>query len=76
MLTKAETVNDIAAVMAEVGRKARAAAAPLSIATTEQKNRALIAAADDLFVTQEGRVEQGKGVQMVWRKTGDQGHPF
>ncbi|EOF4704623.1 MAG: tRNA lysidine(34) synthetase TilS [Klebsiella huaxiensis] len=36
----------------------------------------LIAAADDLFVTQEGRVEQGKGVQMVWRKTGDQGHPF
>ena len=36
----------------------------------------LIAAADGLFVTQEGRVEQGKGVQMVWRKTGDQGHPF
>lgn len=36
----------------------------------------LIAAADGLFVTQEGRVEQGKGVQMVLRKTGDQGHPF
>lgn len=36
----------------------------------------LIAAADGLFVTQEGRVEEGKGVQMVWRKTGDQGHPF
>lgn len=36
----------------------------------------LIAAADGLFVTQEGRVEQGKGVQIVWRKTGDQGHPF
>ncbi|MEN3143128.1 glutamate-5-semialdehyde dehydrogenase [Ochrobactrum sp. WV_118_8] len=49
MLTKAETVNDIAAVMAEVGRKARAAAAPLSIATTEQKNRALIAAADAML---------------------------
>ncbi len=27
MLTKADTANDIAAVMAEVGRKARAAAA-------------------------------------------------
>lgn len=49
MLTKAETVNDIAAVMAEVGRKARAAAAPLSIATTEQKNKALMAAADALL---------------------------
>ncbi len=49
MLTKADTANDIAAVMAEVGRKARAAAAPLAIATTEQKNRALIAAADALL---------------------------
>ncbi|KXO73200.1 glutamate-5-semialdehyde dehydrogenase [Brucella anthropi] len=49
MLTKAETANDIAAVMAEVGRKARAAAAPLSIATTEQKNKALIAAADAML---------------------------
>ena len=49
MLTKAETANDIAAVMAEVGRKARAAAAPLAIATTEQKNRALIAAADAML---------------------------
>lgn len=36
----------------------------------------LIAAADGLFVTQEGRVEQGKGVQMVWSKTGDRSHPF
>ncbi|PWU71797.1 glutamate-5-semialdehyde dehydrogenase [Ochrobactrum sp. POC9] len=49
MLTKAETANDIAAVMAEVGRKARAAAAPLAIATTEQKNKALIAAADAML---------------------------
>ena len=49
MLTKAETANDIAAVMAEVGRKARAAAAPLAIATTDQKNRALIAAADAML---------------------------
>ncbi len=49
MLTKAETANDIAAVMAEVGRKARVAAAPLAIATTEQKNKALIAAADAML---------------------------
>ena len=49
MLTKAETANDIAAVMAEVGRRARAAAAPLAIATTEQKNKALIAAADAML---------------------------
>ena len=49
MLTKADTANDIAAVMAEVGRKARAAAAPLAIATTDQKNRALIAAADAML---------------------------
>lgn len=49
MLTKADMANDIAAVMAEVGRKARAAAAPLSIATTEQKNKALMAAADAML---------------------------
>ncbi|HCH73523.1 MAG TPA: glutamate-5-semialdehyde dehydrogenase [Ochrobactrum sp.] len=54
MLTKADTANDIAAVMAEVGRKARAAAAPLSIATTEQKNKALIAAAEAML---EARAE-------------------
>ncbi|UXO82739.1 glutamate-5-semialdehyde dehydrogenase [Brucella intermedia] len=54
MLTKADTTNDIAAVMAEVGRKARAAAAPLSIATTEQKNKALIAAAEAML---EARAE-------------------
>ncbi|MCO7738150.1 glutamate-5-semialdehyde dehydrogenase [Brucella intermedia] len=54
MLTKADTANDIAAVMAEVGRKARAAAAPLSIATTEQKNKALVAAAEAML---EARAE-------------------
>nr|WP_312970136.1 glutamate-5-semialdehyde dehydrogenase [Brucella intermedia] len=54
MLTKADTANEIAAVMAEVGRKARAAAAPLSIATTEQKNKALIAAAEAML---EARAE-------------------
>ena len=60
MLTKAETVNDIAAVMAEVGRKARAAAAPLSIATTEQKNRALIAAADAMLEARGDILEANK----------------
>ncbi|WP_266031305.1 glutamate-5-semialdehyde dehydrogenase [Brucella intermedia] len=54
MLTKADTANDIAAVMAEVGRKARAAAAPLSIATPEQKNKALVAAAEAML---EARAE-------------------
>ncbi|MGK8639270.1 glutamate-5-semialdehyde dehydrogenase [Brucella anthropi] len=60
MLTKAETVNDIAAVMAEVGRKARAAAAPLSIATTEQKNKALIAAADAMLEARGDILEANK----------------
>ncbi|HBQ32007.1 MAG TPA: glutamate-5-semialdehyde dehydrogenase [Ochrobactrum anthropi] len=60
MLTKAETANDIAAVMAEVGRKARAAAAPLSIATTEQKNRALIAAADAMLEARGDILEANK----------------
>lgn len=60
MLTKADTANDIAAVMAEVGRKARAAAAPLAIATTEQKNRALIAAADAMLEARADILEANK----------------
>ncbi len=49
MLVKADMTKDIAQVMAEVGRKAKAAAAPLSIATSEQKNKALNAAADAIL---------------------------
>ncbi|KAB2706699.1 glutamate-5-semialdehyde dehydrogenase [Brucella intermedia] len=60
MLTKADTANDIAAVMAEVGRKARAAAAPLSIATTEQKNKALIAAAEAMLEARSEILEANK----------------
>lgn len=60
MLTKADTASDIAAVMAEVGRKARAAAAPLAIATTEQKNRALIAAADAMLEARADILEANK----------------
>ncbi len=30
----------------------------------------LIAAADGLFVTREGQVQEGEGLQLVWRKTG------
>ena len=60
MLTKADTANDIAAVMAEVGRKARAAAAPLSIATTEQKNKALVAAAEAMLEARAEILEANK----------------
>lgn len=51
MLTKVDTANNIAAVMAEVGRKARAASRPLAIASSEQKNQALLAAADALIAS-------------------------
>ena len=30
----------------------------------------LIAAADGLFITVDGKVQEGEGVQMVWMKTG------
>jgi glutamate-5-semialdehyde dehydrogenase len=38
--------GNVAAVMGEIGRRARAAARPLALATTEQKDRALAAMAD------------------------------
>jgi len=40
--------TDIPAVMAALGREAKAAARPLAIASTEQKNKALLAMADAL----------------------------
>ena len=43
MLTKAEQTADIAALMSEMGRKARAAARPLATASAERKHAALIA---------------------------------
>ena len=48
MLTTDRTNRDIAILMGEIGRKARAAAAPLAIAPTSAKDRALMAMADAL----------------------------
>ena len=53
MLNKVDGGADIAAIMAEVGRKAKAAAAPLAIASTEQKNKALLAAADAILASKD-----------------------
>ena len=49
MLTKSEQRDDIVAIMAEIGRKARVAARPLANAPTALKNRALAAMADALL---------------------------
>lgn len=46
MLGRVEPIDDVAELMAGIGRKARAAAQPLSIASPEQKMIALIAMAD------------------------------
>ena len=53
MLNKVDGGADIAAIMSEVGRKAKAAAAPLAIASTEQKNEALLAAADAILASKD-----------------------
>lgn len=60
MLNKVEAGSDIAAIMAEVGRKAKAAAAPLEIAGTEQKNKALLAAADAILESRDAILEANK----------------
>ncbi|ASV85688.1 glutamate-5-semialdehyde dehydrogenase [Ochrobactrum quorumnocens] len=46
--------------MAEVGRKARQAAAPLSIASPQQKNKALLAAADSILASKDAILEANK----------------
>jgi glutamate-5-semialdehyde dehydrogenase len=46
MLDKTVSQADIAALMADIGRRAKAAARPLAIASTDQKNAALEAMAD------------------------------
>lgn len=51
MLDQVKT--DIDAVMAEIGRNARAAARPLAIATADEKNRALEAMAAEIFAGRE-----------------------
>ena len=46
MLDKTESKADIATLMADIGQRAKAAARPLAIASTGQKNSALNAMAD------------------------------
>jgi glutamate-5-semialdehyde dehydrogenase len=60
MLNKVEAGSDIAGIMAEVGRKAKAAAAPLAIAGTEQKNKALLAAANAIIESRDAILEANK----------------
>ncbi|MDT6939504.1 glutamate-5-semialdehyde dehydrogenase [Brucella pseudogrignonensis] len=60
MLNKVDAGTDIAAIMAEVGRKARQAAAPLSIASPQQKNQALLAAADSILSSKDAILEANK----------------
>ncbi|MBO1026304.1 glutamate-5-semialdehyde dehydrogenase [Ochrobactrum sp. SD129] len=60
MLNKVDAGTDIAAIMAEVGRKARQAAAPLSIASPQQKNKALLAAADSILASKDTILEANK----------------
>lgn len=52
MLTKRDQSPDTAALMAEIGRKARAALRPLSLASAERKHAALIAMADAILRSQ------------------------
>lgn len=49
MLEKTRTQTDITDLMAEIGRRAKAAARPLALAGTEQKNRALAAMAEAIL---------------------------
>ncbi|MCK4206236.1 glutamate-5-semialdehyde dehydrogenase [Brucella pituitosa] len=60
MLNKVDGGADIAAIMAEVGRKAKAAAAPLAIASAEQKNKALLAAADCILASKDAILAANK----------------
>ncbi|PRA53551.1 glutamate-5-semialdehyde dehydrogenase [Brucella pituitosa] len=60
MLNKVDGGADIAAIMAEVGRKAKAAAAPLAIASAEQKNTALLAAADAVLAGKDAILAANK----------------
>ncbi|MCR5856601.1 glutamate-5-semialdehyde dehydrogenase [Mesorhizobium sp. J428] len=58
MLTKAETSGqDIARLMAQIGRDALAAARPLAIASTERKNAALRAMADAIVANEKTILE-------------------
>ncbi|MCO5162145.1 MAG: glutamate-5-semialdehyde dehydrogenase [Mesorhizobium sp.] len=65
MLTKAETSGrDIARLMAQIGRDARAAARPLAIASTERKNAALRAMADAI-VANEAKILAANAIDIA-----------
>nr|WP_295468438.1 glutamate-5-semialdehyde dehydrogenase [Mesorhizobium sp.] len=65
MLTKAETSGqDIAQLMARIGRDARAAARPLAIASTDRKNAALRAMADAI-IANEGRILEANAIDLA-----------
>ncbi|HEY6630861.1 MAG TPA: aldehyde dehydrogenase family protein, partial [Rhizobiaceae bacterium] len=55
--THEQSAGDTAALMAEIGRKARAAARPLAIASTAAKNAALIAMADAILRNEKAILE-------------------
>jgi glutamate-5-semialdehyde dehydrogenase len=60
---KEKSGDDIQSLMAELGRKARAAARPLAIATAEHKYAALVAMADAL-IHRQGDILQANAVDM------------
>ncbi len=60
MLEKVGAEMTVAQVMAEIGKRARAAAAPLSIASAEQKNKALLAMADAIIAQSAAILEANK----------------
>ena len=53
-------VDNIPAVMTEIGKRARAAAAELSYATAERKHAALISAADAVWASRDKIIEANK----------------
>ncbi len=53
-------VDNIPAVMTEIGKNARAAAAELSYATAERKQAALISAADAVWANRDKIIEANK----------------
>ncbi len=57
LTTHEQSVQDTAALMAAIGRKARAASRPLAIASTEQKNAALVAMADAILRNEKAILE-------------------
>src|SRR5690606_11737822 len=62
--TNRGTDDGVAALMADIGRRARAAARPLAMAGTAQKDRALEAMADAL-ITRAGTILEANAIDMA-----------